>query len=233
MGLTLHWGNGLLENVPGRLSRETPGWRLNISYCKVAGRFDPAVAGKFNPVFHWVRVGQFLLQLEGQYWLQLYNFRSVNQLFEDVALPSRCEQESQRFRAIIEVLRRIPEADYSTLVSKIDEFDWFLPPDYSLGGLFSFSSVKSDDKDKGGKLRTHAQALYLSPVLEKRVWDLVVAVVAHECAHIVNGHSLFPDDKATDDRQETEVWDCVCGWGFAEEAKKHRASQKRKGIIVG
>jgi len=75
----------------------------------------------------------------------------------------------------------------------------------------------------------HAAVLYLSPMLERRAVDIVVAVVAHEFAHIVLRHILFfltPDEY---DRQEQEVFSRIREWGFENEARKHAVLRKRRG----
>ena len=82
------------------------------------------------------------------------------------------------------------------------------------------------EKAEGTNLsRVYSKALYLSPRLERAAWDIVVAVVAHELAHVAMGHRVFvshDDDKA----QEEAVFNCLCQWGFEREAKKHRALLK-------
>jgi len=143
-------------------------------------------------------------------------------------------EENIRYRAISEVLRRIPHVDYEKLKNKIDNFEWFIPHKDLLGNLHPFFRVAGEVKDEGGKiiLASHVQVLYLSPILEERAWDIVVAVVAHELAHLAIGHPLVSDGNDCDIK-ENEAWECVLKWGFDKEAKKHRASQKRKGFVVG
>ena len=46
-------------------------------------------------------------------------------------------------------------------------------------------------KEEG--LRRYAKVLYLSPLLERRALDVVVAIVAHELAHIFLRHTPYPD----------------------------------------
>jgi hypothetical protein len=142
--------------------------------------------------------------------------------------------ENIRYSAISEVLRCIPNEDYGRLRPKAEEFQWFIPDKDNLSGVYPFFLDRKAVKSKDGKieLAAHAQVLYLSPILERRAWDVVVAVVAHELAHFVLGHKLITP-KEDYDKQEHEVFQCVCKWGFDKEAKKHRASQKSKGILVG
>lgn len=78
------------------------------------------------------------------------------------------------------------------------------------------------------KPEPHAAVLYLSPMLEEKPKDIVVAVVAHELAHIVLGHRLHfltPDE---DDRQEQEVRRRILKWGFEKEERKHAALCKQR-----
>jgi hypothetical protein len=143
-------------------------------------------------------------------------------------------EENTRYRAISEVLRCIPNEDYERLKPKVDEFQWFIPDKDNLGGLYPFVLDKEAVRSKDGKveLPAHAQVLYLSPTLERRAKEVAVAVVAHELAHLVLDHDLIALNKDYD-KQEHEAFECVCKWGFDKEAKKHRTSQKRRGISVG
>jgi len=168
-------------------------------------------------------------------------YRTIEQMKEDCLMPQGGGLNSElyfegniRYRAIGEVLRRIPDEDYQKLNSKIDEFEWFIPHEHLLGNGHPFLGGIEAVKDEAGKitLAAHAQVIYLSPILEKRAWDIVVAVVAHELAHLAIGHSLVSDGNDYDIK-ENEAWECVLKWGFDKEAKKHRASQKRKGFVVG
>jgi hypothetical protein len=148
--------------------------------------------------------------------------------------PWNLKEENLRYQAIQEVLYSIPDDDYQKLKDKASEFEWFIPDKNNLAGNYPFFLGKEAVKSEDGRveLAAHTQVLYLSPILEGRVRDVVVAVVAHELAHIILGHELIASKKDYDE-QEHEVFECVCKWGFSKEAKKHRASQKRKGILVG
>jgi hypothetical protein len=166
-------------------------------------------------------------------------YRTIDQVIEDGLWPtvqlrkgSVDSKENIRYRALEEVLCCIPEKDYEKLKAKIDYFDWFIPPAYSLGSCRPFFSIIKAGRDEFGKIGRHVRVLYLSPILENRAYDIVVGVVAHELAHLAMGHSLFPNPNDSD-RQEKEAYECVVKWGFEKEVRKHRASQKRKGILVG
>ncbi len=148
--------------------------------------------------------------------------------------PWNLNEENLRYQAIQEVLYSIPDDDYQKLKDKAFEFQWFIPDKNNLSGVYPFFLDKKAIKSKDGKieLAAHAQVLYLSPILERRGWDVVVAVIAHELAHLILGHKLIVPKKDYD-KQEHEAFQCVCKWGFGKEAEKHRTSQKRKGILVG
>jgi len=70
-----------------------------------------------------------------------------------------------------------------------------------------------------------ALALYLDPILEtvEIEWDLVVATVAHELAHIILDHRLMTKGDSYH-RQEEEVGAVLPKWGFLGEARKLQES---------
>lgn len=65
-------------------------------------------------------------------------------------------------------------------------------------------------------------------MLECTAFDIVVAAVAHELAHILLEHKIFTSTQEQYDAQENEVFDRICKWGFSKEAKKHRAYSKQR-----
>ena len=153
--------------------------------------------------------------------------RSLEKVREDVLWPSdsaaaSAEQaQGRRYRAVGEVLCRIPEKDYRRLMRMANSFLWFIPPKWRFAGLYAFPwTVKQNGRVP------HAKVLYLNPGLEHRSLDLVVAVVAHELAHVVLKHKLFvrPGEYAA---QERAVFQLLRRWGFEREAKKHQAEWKR------
>jgi hypothetical protein len=126
--------------------------------------------------------------------------------------------------AIIEVLRRIPEADLQELDKFADTFIWYTTHYEILAAVMPFYSTHP-----GGPLPSislsfepYAKVLYLSPLLADVDPDVAVAAVAHEPAHIILDHK--PDNLLDEEyeRQENEAWDLVRKWGFAEEAKAHK-----------
>ena len=55
--------------------------------------------------------------------------------------------------------------------------------------------------------------------------SIVVAVVAHELAHVALGHELIvtPEQDAA---QEAAVFERICEWGFRKEAVRLRAAHR-------
>ena len=69
-------------------------------------------------------------------------------------------------------------------------------------------------------------------MLERASRDVIVAIVAHELAHIVLGHNLFTKDEY--DQQEQEAFELICDWGFEREARKHQAVNRwRRSVLYG
>ncbi len=133
---------------------------------------------------------------------------------------------SKRRKALIEVLRRIPEDEFQKLTEAFESgYTWFIP-DYSTRGSVRpfFATVYPEGKE-GSKhqLAPYAPIVYLSPVLETSAWDIVVAVIAHELAHIALGHTLMTQSVDEYDAQEDAVFNRLCEWEFEREAKKHRS----------
>ena len=80
---------------------------------------------------------------------------------------------------------------------------------------------------KAGFTRPSAVVLYLSPRLERVGWNIIVACVAHELAHLCLKHRLVPGGKKAYDAQEEEAWALVAKWGFGKEAAMHEARAKQ------
>ena len=133
-------------------------------------------------------------------------------------------EQSTRHAALAEVLCSIPEDDYCKLVSKADSFQWFIPDDMVLGMNYPFHATVLPEEEPESLLQEmpYAHLIYLSPVLERRAWDVAVAVVAHELAHVILGHSLRVREEQYQDQEEA-AFRRICVWGFEVEAKKHRA----------
>jgi predicted Zn-dependent protease len=70
----------------------------------------------------------------------------------------------------------------------------------------------------------------LGPQLEQAAWDVLVATVAHELAHVALKHSILTDPKHYQ-TQEQEAERCLNEWGFELEARKHKLSKRRRKLI--
>jgi hypothetical protein len=141
---------------------------------------------------------------------------------------------NRRWQAIAEVLCRIPEDDYDKLVKMIDSFTWFIPHEDARSMVYPFFvTVFPETKEGEMRVAPYAQVIYLSPTLETRriAWAVVVAVVAHELAHLVLGHTVTGCSEERYVRQEEEVFDRLCVWGFRREVRAHEADKKRRGFV--
>jgi hypothetical protein len=131
---------------------------------------------------------------------------------------------NRRCRAIAEVLRRIPDEWYERLLrqagSEEDSFSWFIPHPLMRAGLWPFPVTVHPADEVVLPRAPHARVLYLSPILERAADAIVVAVIAHELAHVALGHQVarMNDYEA----QEAEAWALVKAWGFVFEERKHR-----------
>jgi hypothetical protein len=160
--------------------------------------------------------------------------RDVDTLMEDYILPPTTGlgdvEDSRRSSAIKEVLQTIPEDVYKKLIDSIDDFVWFLPHEHTHGGLLPFftTTPKRVLKATGRTINSSSNVLYLSPMLENDdiEWAVVVAVVAHELAHIALAHELITNLEE-ETIKEDEVYKSLCEWGFKEEAIKHREHCKQ------
>ena len=148
--------------------------------------------------------------------------RTLKEVCEDHLWPDPGKpdpQKSWRHRAVAEVLRRIPESGYRRLrqLKAIGLLRWFVPTYGVQGAVICFD-------DEGG---IPFKVIYLSPRLELAAWDIAVAVVAHELAHLVLDHQ-FGSTEREQEIYEEEVFRLLCEWGFEREAKKHEAVIKWK-----
>lgn len=124
---------------------------------------------------------------------------------------------SRRYEALFEILSTISNADYQALKEKVGSFEWFVPEEDN-SGIYSF----------------HSKILYLGPGLDTMDYALVLAIVAHELAHIAIGHFVDPNTSNEERvRQEGEAWVLVCKWGFADEVKKYFLTNKNGEIAAG
>jgi len=152
-------------------------------------------------------------------------YRSSKQVFEDHLLPLRLVSPrdaatgSARHEAIEEVLCSIPEDDYRKLQDAAHTFRWFIPCPGEAGAVIALAPFT----EKETKQDHAVMVVYLSPPLEHKARGNVVAIVAHELAHIVLGHYLLP---GREQEQEEAVFQLICRWGFESEAKKLRRWQR-------
>ncbi len=160
--------------------------------------------------------------------------RDIHTLQEDVVLPGSGFDEAltltRRFEAVVEVLRRLPEQPYQKLSASIDKFHWFIPYAGSYGWMQPFKATHPghticDGDQELGETGPIAVVLYLDPILEtpELEWELVVATVAHELAHVILDHRLIIKDDVYNS-QEKEVGEALPRWGFVGEAWKLQKS---------
>lgn len=124
--------------------------------------------------------------------------------------------------AILEVLRRIPEKDYKTLLEKEDDFLWFVPDEDILAMCRPFHATHPQEKmEKGLVQRERAEVIYLSPKLEREEIEIAIAAITHELAHIYSGHKTMGHADVYE-KQEEEAWQLVQKWGFDEEYKEYK-----------
>jgi hypothetical protein len=152
--------------------------------------------------------------------------RTHKQLVDDWIFPSgggfSGEDMDKRLEAVEEVLCRIPEKKYQKLVMMIDDFMWFIPHAWEDGKIYPFTITTEEEG-----LKPYSQVLYLSPSLERKAFDIVVATVAHELAHLVLKHKIVFVDQDQYNQQEAQAWELVRNWGFVREEKKHEVASKR------
>ncbi len=76
---------------------------------------------------------------------------------------------------------------------------------------------------KEGELpkRPYGKILFLSPVLENEELDISIAVIGHELAHLLFGHSLIAKPEVYE-TQENAASDKIKECGFTQEERKHR-----------
>jgi len=158
--------------------------------------------------------------------------RTLNEVSEDMLLPRAGLMgydplESQRHLAIAHVLCSIPPSDYQRLAALVDSFCWFVPHYQTYGRIQPFPITV--EEERGSLALTYAKVLYLSPRLDRAAWDITVAAVAHELAHIALEHRVFVGEEY--DAQEAAAWLRVCDWGFEREAKKYEALNKRRASL--
>jgi hypothetical protein len=128
------------------------------------------------------------------------------------------ETGSKREKALTKLLRCVPEKDYLKLKEQFHtQYKFFIEPHDNLGKVYPF-------------LPASTMAVYLSPILEGLEFDRIIAVAAHELAHIVLEHnpSEFINEQEI---QEIEAWNRVCEWGFEKEARDHVARRRVEEVV--
>ena len=152
--------------------------------------------------------------------------RTIEKLNKDRLWPqagiSPDVEESRRHLAVYEVLTTIPDEAYGALKAQVDCFAWFIPHVEIHGKVDRWPAQVYPRKQKGriGEA-PYVDVLYLSPMLEMRPFYLVLAVVAHELAHLASKHSLLCDADLYD-KQEREAWELVDRWGYEREHRLHQ-----------
>jgi len=168
------------------------------------------------------------------------HIRELAKVFEDGLWPEAGlggpdPTESRRHLALAEVLRSIPEDDYLRLANAMlfspdspaassAAYIWFIPDARVGGRVECFPATVFPGEEE--HLVPFTQVIYLSPILERSAWDILVATVAHELAHVVLGHCLMPDSEEEYESQEQAAYELLCKWGFEKEAKKLHALGK-------
>lgn len=132
--------------------------------------------------------------------------------------------DDPRNSAIIEVLRRIPPADFQSLEELVESFTWYIPAYETLAGVMPFVITHPGEpiQDNGLSQAPYARVVYLAPLMEDVELDVAVAAVAHELTHIFLDHKVqeLADDEYK--RQEDEAWGKVREWGFTQEIEAHK-----------
>ena len=136
---------------------------------------------------------------------------------------------SRRHQAILHVLQRIPSEDYEKLIDTSIYWHWHIPDWSSLSEINYFREadtcyvlrpVSEDeipeepvDSFWDDFMSTAVMVLYLSPMLEKSTWSVIVAHVALQLARIAIWHEL-EDGQVVDSISEKEAKALVDQWGF-------------------
>lgn len=154
--------------------------------------------------------------------------RSLDRILEDGLWPMyganpADPEDSNRLLALAEVLQRMSEEDYQKLCQESDHFEIYIP-DFLQGAEVRPFTWNVEEEG----LAPYAKVLFLSPMLEQRSFDIVVAIVAHELAHLALKHKLFTKTPEEYDRQEEDAWERVVRWGFEKQWKKWSAVTKRR-----
>jgi hypothetical protein len=126
-------------------------------------------------------------------------------------------EESRRHFALAAVLTHLPKRDFQRFADAMENITWFIPDWRVRAWTQPVRRLVEGDESAG-----HPAFLYLSPMLENEPYALLLAVVAHEVAHLVLGHTYLHHDDRTDLRQEEEAWQKAASWGLEQEVHWER-----------
>jgi hypothetical protein len=158
------------------------------------------------------------------------NKRTMAEIDKFMWIPSSLNvgPNNKRYTAIIEVARRLPNDAVVTLEEKVDSFDWFIPDDECLAGVFPFPLTYEGPPTEGKFRERYAEVLYLSPELERKDFGIAVASIAHELAHICLDHKPLGSPPELYRAKEKAAWKQVAAWGFGREAREHKQFYKQR-----
>ncbi len=143
---------------------------------------------------------------------------------------TRNEATAHRYDAVVDVLRRLDEAELELLREAMESLRWFLPAPGVLGSVEAFPGGLSADDVMGRSLGTKrakmvyglegterevrgsfARVVYLSAALEEAEADVTLKVVAHRLAEVVLLHRPLDYD-AGPERRRADVDRLVTSW---------------------
>jgi hypothetical protein len=154
--------------------------------------------------------------------------RTMQEVMDSLLLPfaGLCgnPETEVRVRAVANVLQRIPEKAYHALCEKVDEFVWFTPGTNPEAMVQEFPCTMPETND----FVARTKILYLSPSLEFRDPMFVVAVVAHELAHVLLIHNAGANTEANYQNQEREAWRTMAAWGFENEKRAYKKVREKE-----
>jgi hypothetical protein len=169
--------------------------------------------------------------------------RRVAQVHND--FPDIGETSSKREKALTELLRCLPDEDYSELklrqhvsVDSKPRYTFFIVSKDTLGRVYPlYHLIKSEEvpaKSNDGFIEEFERKpslieVYLSPTLESMDFDHVLVVAAHELAHIFLNHQFFEE---SNEEEEIGAWEQVCKWGFREELEAYFEFRKQEEALT-
>jgi len=136
------------------------------------------------------------------------------------------EREGTRYQAIAHILTTMPDESYEKLKGMSSAFIWYIPDRDLFGQIYPVPTAGMTVQHSEHLSFEYTPILYLSPLLEKTAWDIVLASVGHELAHLILAHKLLAFDEEEERKQEEEADNLVCRWGYEKQIKKHRATAR-------